>query len=66
MNVIVKKVKGTYDSGAKGELGEIDRWYDVWLGETTFEKVGRDSYKWQLAAEGSRGCKAVGKEEESE
>jgi hypothetical protein len=62
-DIIVRQAKGTYDSGVKGELNEINSWYDVWLGETTFEKVGRESYKWALEQEGSRGCKAVGKEE---
>jgi hypothetical protein len=67
IDIIVKQVKGRYDSGVKGEKGVkgeydrwYDRWYDVWLGETTFEKMGRDSYKWSLRKTGQRGCKAVG------
>jgi hypothetical protein len=52
-------VKGTYDLGVKGRKVEFDPWYDVLLGETTFEKVGRETYKWSLDATGQRGCKAV-------
>jgi hypothetical protein len=66
IDIIVKQMKGRYDSGVKGEKGEYDRWFDVWLGETTFEKMGRDSYKWSLKKTGQRGCKAVGTVEEEE
>jgi hypothetical protein len=60
IDIVVKQVKGRYDSEVKGEKSEYDRWYDVWLGDITFEKMGRESYMWSLGKTGQRGCKALG------
>jgi len=52
MEVIVKQVKCTYDSGVKGEKDEFDRWYDVWLGGMRFGDMLRESYTWRCRRRG--------------
>ena len=36
MEVIVKQVEGTYDTGVKGEKDEFHRWYNIRLKEMSF------------------------------
>jgi tRNA(Arg) A34 adenosine deaminase TadA len=57
VEVIVKQVKGG--------KGDFDKWYDVWLGETTFEKVEKANYRWAVEVEVLRACKAVKEEKEN-
>jgi len=62
--IVLKRVKGKYDSGVKGELGEINRWYDVELRLTRYVDVCRESYRWMAGAEGKRKCKSAHEKEE--
>jgi hypothetical protein len=66
METIVKEVKTDYENGQLGEKNEFDRWWDVFLKYTCFEKVRRESYKWESEKEGLRDCKVVDGEYEEE
>jgi hypothetical protein len=58
MDVVVRKVKLSYDLSVNGK-DEHEKWYDVFLGEATFEKEVNESYRKEANKRGVRGCKVV-------
>jgi hypothetical protein len=58
MDVVVRKVKASHDMDVDGK-DEHERWYDVVLGEVTFEKEVNESYRREANKKEVRACKAV-------
>ena len=58
-SIVLKRVKGKYDSGVKGEEEGFHRWYDVELGLVRYADVCSESYRWMAEKEGMRRCKEV-------